>query len=512
MTKVKFSYRCSFYRSQACPAKLEFYASTMDYDFANMINHTYVKLRDDIARGIASPPKRDTQPSLPTLTTLPDIDVVQDEGYEDSDRDDDLEGLSSPYDSSDDEEEAFFDADSFATAADNIKSRPAKRHSSSPASLVVHVRIPPASTAVKPPAPAETRVAHDAAQDPRKRRRRDGKTTTYAARKEELRALRDEMQALETQLKALQRRVVSSSEPWDRGLLTKQHENDGLRAILRAQQLALGTAQSIMSQHLTRDAPHPLKHFIRLSADTPSRHATLLAMRRERIEVALRFVDERLRHLDIKRPYHIAERYVGDDGKSHLASYHIIHFPGARSVRQVYDAMRYYLSTMEISVSEKLGHLTILEDMDALEDNVTVWSTHVASTTTSGVVMEVNAANFAEFIGEFDPAREGAPCGVLCANTIDEDELRPYRPRERVRKDISAAAVFSAFRRPRRATDDDSELVVVMKRCAMLTLHKPHFELSCDAMEEINRTMLDWGDVMIKSMRDIVYGCQPRCS
>ncbi|GLD98954.1 hypothetical protein PINS_up007672 [Pythium insidiosum] len=424
---------------------------------------------------------------------------------------------------------------SASSAASSSSSSP----STSSSSLVVRLRIPPASTAVALHASRDDRGSQngsgyntqedDDADEKRKRRRKGNssattKTTTYAARKEELRVLRDEMQTLESQLQALQRRVVSSSETLDRAVLTKMHQNDGMRAILRAQQLAIGTAQSIMSQHLTGDAPHPLKHFIRLSADTASRHAALLAMRRERIEVAIRFVDERLRHLDIRRPYHIAERYVGDDGKSHLASYHIIHFPGARSVRQVYDAMRYYLSTMEISVSEKLGHITILEDMDALEDNVTVWSTHVASTTTSGVVMEVNAANFAEFMGEYDPSHEGVPCGVLCANSIDEDELRPYRSHERVRKDISAAAVFSAFRRPRRSNphraarhcepdnDDASELVVVMKRCAMLSVHKPQFEVSCDAMDEINKTLLDWGDVMIKSMRDIVYGGQPRCS
>ena len=41
ITKVKITYRCSFYRSQKCPAKLAFIAGTvMDYDFENSIDHT----------------------------------------------------------------------------------------------------------------------------------------------------------------------------------------------------------------------------------------------------------------------------------------------------------------------------------------------------------------------------------------------------------------------------------------------------------------------------------------
>ncbi|KAH9117224.1 hypothetical protein LEN26_003830 [Aphanomyces euteiches] len=41
-TRVKVTYRCSFYRSQSCPGRLVFYSSTMNYDFDNAIPHTCV--------------------------------------------------------------------------------------------------------------------------------------------------------------------------------------------------------------------------------------------------------------------------------------------------------------------------------------------------------------------------------------------------------------------------------------------------------------------------------------
>lgn len=40
VTQRKITYRCSFYRSQECPARLVYYAALMDYDFANAVAHT----------------------------------------------------------------------------------------------------------------------------------------------------------------------------------------------------------------------------------------------------------------------------------------------------------------------------------------------------------------------------------------------------------------------------------------------------------------------------------------
>ncbi|KAH9154586.1 hypothetical protein AeRB84_003342 [Aphanomyces euteiches] len=40
ITQRKITYRCSFYRSQKCRARLEYYSSTMDYDYDTMVPHT----------------------------------------------------------------------------------------------------------------------------------------------------------------------------------------------------------------------------------------------------------------------------------------------------------------------------------------------------------------------------------------------------------------------------------------------------------------------------------------
>ncbi|KAH9093759.1 hypothetical protein Ae201684P_016381 [Aphanomyces euteiches] len=40
ITQRKITYRCSFYRSQKCKARLEYYSSTMDYDYDSMTPHT----------------------------------------------------------------------------------------------------------------------------------------------------------------------------------------------------------------------------------------------------------------------------------------------------------------------------------------------------------------------------------------------------------------------------------------------------------------------------------------
>ncbi|KAF1318327.1 Dual specificity protein phosphatase, partial [Globisporangium splendens] len=44
ITSVNISYWCSFYRSQECPGKIEFFSSIMDYDVENMAEHVCAPL------------------------------------------------------------------------------------------------------------------------------------------------------------------------------------------------------------------------------------------------------------------------------------------------------------------------------------------------------------------------------------------------------------------------------------------------------------------------------------
>ncbi|KAF1780256.1 hypothetical protein GQ600_18385 [Phytophthora cactorum] len=89
---------------------------------------------------------------------------------------------------------------------------------------------------------------------------------------------------------------------------------------------------------------------------------------------------------------------------------------------------------------------------------------------------------------------------MVVLDSIDQDELYPYNSAERVRKDVSATAVFTVGK------DDTGELVVTMRRAAFLKIDRPQFSLSEDALQELAMGIMAWGDVMLKTVRSMVYG------
>ncbi|KUF85836.1 hypothetical protein AM587_10000130 [Phytophthora nicotianae] len=88
--------------------------------------------------------------------------------------------------------------------------------------------------------------------------------------------------------------------------------------------------------------------------------------------------------------------------------------------------------------------------------------------------------------------------GMVVFDSIDQDELYPYNWAERVRKDVSATAVFTVGK------DDKGELVVTMGRAAFLKIYRPQFSLSEDVLQELATGIMAWGDVMLKTVRSIV--------
>ncbi|EGZ12104.1 hypothetical protein PHYSODRAFT_515543 [Phytophthora sojae] len=113
---------------------------------------------------------------------------------------------------------------------------------------------------------------------------------------------------------------------------------------------------------------------------------------------------------------------------------------------------------------------------------------------------------------EDDAEYGGEPCGIAIIDCVDEDELYPYRSSERVRRDSSGAIILTASKRQTsdarkgmEASGFQEKLVVTMRRATFLKIRRPEFSLSQLALEELHDDMMQWTDVMVKSIRNIVY-------
>lgn len=93
----------------------------------------------------------------------------------------------------------------------------------------------------------------------------------------------------------------------------------------------------------------------------------------------------------------------------------------------------------------------------------------------------------------------------MALDSVDEDELYPYYPKERVRLDTSGAIILTASRRPTKDGDGEGELVVTLRRAAFLKLYNSQFPISEATRQELQAGIGRWGDVLMKTIRSYVY-------
>jgi hypothetical protein len=248
---------------------------------------------------------------------------------------------------------------------------------------------------------------------------------------------------------------------------------------------------------------HPLCTRIHLKQDWGERRATLLAIRDEKLKNAYDYITARCSCAADGPGQDSNEQFETDDGDICFAGNTEIRFPGVQSLQQVFEALHFYLNNMEISISERLGHITVREDYDTIDGSI--FNARILSRDDNGVTTESNTVVVMQLFGEEDPRFGGERCAIVASDCVDEDELYPYRSREHVRKDISGGIVLTEQRAIGSEATENEQVVVTMRRSGFLKLHRPEFLVSPAAQQELEAGIADWGPVMIKAMREILY-------
>ncbi|RLN55828.1 hypothetical protein BBJ29_006708 [Phytophthora kernoviae] len=204
------------------------------------------------------------------------------------------------------------------------------------------------------------------------------------------------------------------------------------------------------------------------------------------------------------------------DVQGFVSGFVVAHFRGALSVRAVFDAALFHIANVEISMSEVLGNITIREDDDNGDDNVTQLRL-VTSTGTAPQAppLETNSVQFNEF---HEASTSGGPdgratseFGIILGDFVDEDERYPYRPGERLRKDVSAALLVTrlpkedqrhSYRSGKTSVaDDQNELVVKVTLWSLIKLHHSDLDVSYGCLEETRHEIGRWGEEMVRAMQ-----------
>ncbi|RLN75334.1 hypothetical protein BBJ28_00003208 [Nothophytophthora sp. Chile5] len=338
--------------------------------------------------------------------------------------------------------------------------------------------------------------------------------TCIADLQEETERLRAELAQLEAQMTELQRRALASSSQTDEADEEKVLHTHVLRHAVQQQQAAAVKIQALMTDYaacvrmsvLNIQAGSPIQRFIHLGKDEQTRRDTLRALKALKIQDAQSFFSRRVPGLDPLKSMSEDYRFENEEGDYWAARFATSQFERAQNVKQIFDLVVYYLCNIEISVSEKLGHITVREDDDNGEKDIN--QNRLVSVTNEGLHMESNTVVFSEYCEPEPGSHDGY--GLIVADFVDEDERHPYRPDERVRKDVNTVMEVRSYkRRPRQigvtvvdTGETAEETVVVLTRWSHSRLRHPTFPVTKVGWYELRDNMDRWSQNMHKTLME----------
>lgn len=247
-----------------------------------------------------------------------------------------------------------------------------------------------------------------------------------------------------------------------------------------------------------------MSSYIHLACDLEERRRTLMDIKPHKLQAAEVFLHEHYQHLDLLCPYTKKSQFETAQGDYCSTRVEVVQFEGVKSVREVFDAALYSSANMEIMISEKLGHITLREEYDSLDEHT--WNARMLSSNPQGVKHEMNVVSFAQY--RADHYAEGCElpgCGVIVTDVVDQDDLYPYKPDENLRRDVSVLVMMTAHRKPParvQSQDSDGELVVVLQHTVFEKLHRSDLPINKAALRSFRRAMNYWGDTIIEGIHE----------
>uniref|UniRef100_K3X399 START domain-containing protein n=1 Tax=Globisporangium ultimum (strain ATCC 200006 / CBS 805.95 / DAOM BR144) TaxID=431595 RepID=K3X399_GLOUD len=253
----------------------------------------------------------------------------------------------------------------------------------------------------------------------------------------------------------------------------------------------------------------PLEAYIHLTTDWQQRRDVLLAMRNRKIDVARLFLHERTRFIDPFQECSELSRFITPEGDFCTIKMDVVPFEGVKSVRQVFDAMHFYLTNLEIAMTEMSGNVTVLENDENTE--ATVLHYRLATAERGDILVENSCVIFLDTSG-LDCDNANHQNVVITADFVDRDDLFPYRPIQRLRKESTSVMKLSACRRKHvgvvpasgdsKSMEKEDELVVVLTRWFFVRMRRPEMAVPEPVLRNITDNLTVCSDDMIHYIRE----------
>ncbi|KAF4318956.1 hypothetical protein JM18_006274 [Phytophthora kernoviae] len=291
-----------------------------------------------------------------------------------------------------------------------------------------------------------------------------------------------EIEVLTGELEQLQKQMEYYA---DRTKLLKQREalrqrelaNRSLHEILQTQRLSIANSVSMCSQFLRDKDTGPFGLPVKLSRDPVERQVALLRMKQECMEISQQFILQRQHFLDAAE-FCDRKKFEATNGDQVSMRFEVVPLPEARSIKAIVDALQTYVYNIEINVSAAAGDVTVRENDDP-KPGCAVAQNRLVTTLANIVQVDTNNIAFSGYCPAGPPGTNEKEVGILICESVDEDELYPYHPLERVRQDLSVIIIVAWNQR------EDGEPIIVVTRWSCVRVRKSHLTIPPFVMNRI---------------------------
>ncbi|GMF54093.1 unnamed protein product [Phytophthora fragariaefolia] len=297
---------------------------------------------------------------------------------------------------------------------------------------------------------------------PSKKRR-----TTHDIRKQQKNDLLAEVAELEMQLELIKHRILLESGEAMTTIKRTEATNSVLQELALQQHASIAGLQGMLASQMQKSLSlsNPTHIAIQLVAGHAERRATLVAMKKRKLHEAKRFITAWCQQLHTIASFSQENVIESLDGGFSVVRFDNTPLPGT-SVRGAFNAIIYAMQNVDIIISELFGSITIREDTDFSASDI--FQIRLASSTSHGATVESNSVVFSELVDGPDECY-----GIVAADFVDADDLYPYLPTERVRRDTVTIVLIRSS-----PADVDSQAAVVATRWTLSKLMPQPFRTS----------------------------------
>lgn len=246
----------------------------------------------------------------------------------------------------------------------------------------------------------------------------------------------------------------------------------------------------------------PYETKIYLGSDFSERRETLIKAKEGTLKAALAYSTARTQFLDPFQSYSESTRYQLSSGEwcSVQLDQTPLFLPNL-TARQVFNAIVANRGSIDVRITDEFDDITTADDIDYGIPGIR--QNRLTSRLACGVDTEMNAINFYDFFEQVDGALGSSPVGVFTGDSVERDDLCPYRTSERVRHDLNGVIVVREHSRKQYdpvIRSEVEESVIVVSHCSLFKIHCPQMALPMHVELQLRDQLGQWASAMVSGV------------